>query len=168
MNSDLGRGSALDISNDGGRGVQIHRARLEGLFVTEDDVYDEFGAPPLPPERIAEVRSRLSEALSTSGSSAMPSDALKLLCVYLFFAGEPSDVEFVWKAKTSSADADISVDIQLLIRESVDATMSFLRDEPFAGADAALARIKRSVESGDFEAFGFRDSCEFYKRYYAD
>ena len=71
---------------------------------------------------------------------------MTLCCVQLFCAGQVSDSLEVWRAKTASWDANISIDIQLLCGAGLGPTKQYLAAVKTDEAAAALNRLIGSEE----------------------
>ena len=137
--------------------------------MTEDDALAMFGMPAdiavLP--RIKVLLRALAEK-ERSAQGAGDTELMKLLCVHLFWHGNVEDSVLVWEAKSSSMDADGSIDIQLICGAGLDVTSGFLRRQGTREALDALQRLEDSVASGDFESFSLDDYRTFWTDYYAD
>ena len=78
---------------------------------------------------------------------------MALLCVYLFAHQSLEDCLLIWSAKTSSMDANGSIDIQLLCGTGLEKTKNYLEGYKSTAASAALTRLNTSIETGDFQGF---------------
>jgi hypothetical protein len=137
--------------------------------MTEDEALDLFGIPATA-SSLPKIRGLLSaEAEKENRSQGRGDTALmKLLSVNLFLHGHPDDALVVWRAKTSSMDADASIDIQLLCGAGAEATLEFLKSRSDKEASAALARINECAASGDFIAFSPEGYRSFWLDYYGE
>jgi hypothetical protein len=136
--------------------------------MTESELLDRFGVSP-----VQEVLPIIRETLRTAAASERASqgsgdtELMKLCCVQLFCAGQLADVLEIWRAKTSSMDADASIDIQLLCGAGLSETTAHLANLQSHEAAAALERITQSEAAGDFDGFTVADYGAFWKRYYS-
>ena len=137
--------------------------------MTEDDALERFGMPAAA-SSLPEIRDILRiETEKESRSQGQGNTALmKLLCVHLFLHGHAEDSLLIWRAKTSSMDADASIDIQLLCGIGLDATTEFMRSAGDGDAGDALVRIGECVASGDFQGFSPDEFRSFWLHYYGD
>ncbi|QEU84587.1 hypothetical protein CP969_07645 [Streptomyces viridosporus T7A] len=102
-----------------------------------------------------EVRSLLAahtwlEELSQGGGDT---ELMKLCCVQLSHAGDPHDVLLVWRVKSASMDADCSIGLPLLCGSGLATTRAYPSSRCSPEAGAALRRLIRGEEAGDFEDF---------------
>jgi len=86
--------------------------------------------------------------------------------VQLFCAGHVSDALELWRAKTASWDANISIDIQLLCGAGRGPTKQYLVDLETDEAAAALSRLTACEEAGDFDQFSVDRYIADAKEYY--
>ena len=137
--------------------------------MNEDDVLSRFGLHPSSDELEA-IRDLLREQIAKEHQSQGNGDTelMKLFCVHLFNAGSIEDVLLVWSAKTSSMDADASIEVRLLCGAGLPETKAFLARQPDGAASRALERIKKCETSGDFEGFVTTEVTAEYTEYYSD
>lgn len=117
-----------------------------------------------------EIRSLLEAeaAKERHRQGAGDTELMKLCCVQLFGQGLAPDALSIWRAKTSSMDADCSIDVQLLCGAGVGATKSYLCQVGTDESLKALQRIEQCEHSGDFDGFSEEDLMNFYSDYFGD
>ncbi|MFC4337568.1 hypothetical protein [Salininema proteolyticum] len=91
---------------------------------------------------------------------------MKLCCVHLFNGGEPSDTLLIWRAKKSSFDSDLGIDVQLLCGQGLAETEVFLSSERSNDAARALEYLNQCKAAGDFNGFTVDDESEMWDAYY--
>ncbi|MFE0700023.1 hypothetical protein [Streptomyces sp. NPDC058872] len=134
----------------------------------EDESLDRYGLHPVGAD-LDEVRGLLSahrrreEAAQGDGDTEL----MKLCCVQLFNAGVLDDVLHIWRAKTASMDADISIEVALLCGGGLAGTKAYLRSLHSPEAGAALQRLTSSEAAGDFEGFSVAGLSARYADFYA-
>lgn len=84
----------------------------------------------------------------------------------MFAIGEVEDSLLIWEAKTTSMDADCSVDIQLLCGAGLGPTRSYLQEDGSKIAEAVISRLDACLLSGDFEGFDVQETLEWYVDFY--
>jgi hypothetical protein len=84
----------------------------------------------------------------------------------LFSAGNPDDALLIYKAKTSSFDADCYIDIQLVCGAGLEPTKAFLFGSSEPQAKELLASLQNSVSAGDFDDFTPERQLDVYRHYY--
>ena len=82
----------------------------------ENDLLARFGVTPVATD-LPEVRRLIQSAIADRDRDS--NESLKLLCIRLFSAGNPSDALLIYKAKTSSFDAACYIDIQLFVERGL-------------------------------------------------
>jgi hypothetical protein len=135
--------------------------------MTESELLERFGVSP-PQQALPTIREILRAAVAQERSrqGAGDTELMKLCCVQLFCSGEPADIVEVWRAKTSSMDADASIDIQLLCGAGLAETRAYLASMRSEEAAAALERIAVSESAGDLDGFTIAGYRAFWERYY--
>ncbi|MFF4861537.1 hypothetical protein ACWCRF_00120 [Streptomyces sp. NPDC002405] len=134
----------------------------------EDESLNRYGLHPTG-ANLDEVRglltaeTRLERRAQGDGDTAL----MKLCCVQLFNAANLDDVLLIWQAKSSSMDADCSIDIQLLCGSGLARTKAHLSGLRLPEAEAALQRLLRCEAAGDFEDFSAAGHSAWYAAYYA-
>ena len=135
--------------------------------MTVDALLESFGFDSCESELPALRKTLCQESeKETAEQGRGGTELMKLLCVYLFAHRNVEDSLLVWKAKTSSMDADCSIDVQLLCGAGLEKTKSYLESNESAEARSALERIKSCENTGDFKGFAFEGQMSFYKDYY--
>ncbi|BBA32872.1 uncharacterized protein sS8_0907 [Methylocaldum marinum] len=134
-----------------------------------EELLDKFCLRPST-ESIPAIRSLLGEQAEKEqhAQGAGDTELMKLCCVQLFANEDVSDSLPIWKAKSSSMDADASIDVQLLCGGGLLETKEYLKQHPAPGAAHALARIEACEASGDFDGFSVEETLAFYEDYYAE
>jgi hypothetical protein len=130
----------------------------------ENDLLARFGVTPVATD-LPEVRRLIQSAIADRDRDS--NESLKLLCIQLFSAGNPSDALLIYKAKTSSFDAACYIDIQLVCGAGLEATKAFLRESSAPEAKALLAVLQDSNHAGDFDGFTPQQHLDSYRRYYS-
>lgn len=135
--------------------------------MTVDESLEQFGLRP-PSTALDQIRAVLREETSKESAEQGDGDTelMRLCCVQLFGAGMFEDIQLIWSAKTSSMDADASIDIQLLCGAGLDTTVKYLRPITEQWAQHALYRVEASLASGDFDGFDVRQKFSEYSEYY--
>lgn len=133
--------------------------------MTEEECLRHFGLRPTP-EQAEAVKTLLEEqtTLETSSQGRGNTQLMKLLCAQLFNTHAVEHSLVIWTAKTSSMDADASIDIQLMCGAGVPETRRFLLR---VGEQAALARLDESLNAGDLDDFSADEYANELERYYA-
>lgn len=132
-----------------------------------DQFLDIYGIVPAS-HQLDEVRRLLQEQIRLEQEAQGNSDfeVLRMCAVALFNAAIPSDTPLIWKAKQSSMDASVGLEVQLLCGAGLQATKSYLKDtcaEPCAGD--ILEYLEHCEQNGDFDGFdvvSFRQELEAY------
>jgi len=132
--------------------------------MTEEECLRRFGLRPTP-EQVEAVKMLLEEqiALETASQGKGDTQLMKLLCAQLFNARAVEHSLSIWAAKTSSMDADASIDIQLMCGAGIAETRRLLLQ---VGAQAALARLDASLNAGDLDDFSADEYATELERYY--
>lgn len=130
----------------------------------ENDLLARFGVTPVATD-LPEVRRLIQSAIADRDRDS--NESLKLLCIQLFSAGNPSDALLIYKAKTSSFDAACYIDIQLVCGAGLEATKAFLRESSAPEAKALLAVLQDSNHARDFDGFTPQQYLDSYRRYYS-
>ena len=131
--------------------------------MTEEECLGRFGLCPNPIE-LQDIRRLLVGQTVRERASQGDGDTelMKLCCVQLYFGGQVEDALVIWEAKTSSMDADASIDLQLLCGAGLESTLSFLESQ----SSPAGKRLRSRVEAGDFQDFQASDYARFWSDYY--
>lgn len=134
-----------------------------------EDLLDKFGLRPSA-ESLPAIRNLLGEHAEKERREQGTGDTelMKLCCVQLFANGDVSDSLRIWKAKSSSMDADASIDVQLLCGGGLRETKVYLKQHPAPEAADALVRIEACEAGGDFDGFSVEGTLAFYEDYYAE
>lgn len=141
----------------------------EGADMTEDELLKRFGVSPKGEDVpvITEIL-RDAAALERSRQGAGDTELMRLCCVQLFCARQLDSVLEIWGAKTSSMDADASIDIQLLCGAGLSRTKEYLAGLHSEEAAAALNRLVRSENAGDFDGFAVAEFKRYLEDYYGE
>ncbi|WP_207400505.1 hypothetical protein [Actinomadura roseirufa] len=118
---------------------------------------------------LAEVRENLRERIAAEHreQGLGNTELMRLCCVQLFNAGDLEDVLLIWQAKTSSWDAQCSVDVQLLCGAGLPETKAFLAGRAhIEEAGEALTWVNECEAAGDFDGFSVQEYAEFQAAYY--
>jgi hypothetical protein len=91
---------------------------------------------------------------------------MRLCCFLLFRAGLLKDVPRIWRAKTSSMDADASIDLQLLCGAGLEETKRYLRELGSDEAEAASRRLLTNEVSGELDGFSAGEYAASQEAYY--
>ncbi|MEU8526707.1 MULTISPECIES: hypothetical protein [Streptomyces] len=120
----------------------------------EDTWLERHGLHPEGPA-LDEVRALLSEQTGRERQSQGLGNTIlmRLCCVQLFNGAALDDVLLIWRAKTASWDASISIDVQLLCGAGLAASKEYLAGLRTEEAEAALRRIVAAEQGGEFEDF---------------
>lgn len=127
---------------------------------------DRFGLRPKTkhlPEIRSLLRGRAAREQRQQGSG--DTELMRLCSVQLFHSGNREDILHIWRAKTSSWDANSSIEIQLLCGRGLQETVRFLAEHDDPGAAEALQRIRECEEAGafdDFTVLGYRQLMRDY------
>ncbi|MCQ4083986.1 hypothetical protein NGB36_26215 [Streptomyces sp. RB6PN25] len=138
--------------------------------MTVDESLDRYGLRPAG-ALLDEVRELLdAETRKERRQQGLgDTELMRLSCFQLFNTGALSDVLTIWRAKTSSWDADCSIDVQLLCGAGLAGTKAFLCRHPASEqAQAALQRLLGCEAAGDFEGFSVVRRAAEYATYYVD
>ena len=135
--------------------------------MTVDESLARFGVVP-EEQYLSAIRSILREATvrERTRQGAGDTEFMQLCCVQLFCAGHVEDAMPIWDAKTSSMDADCSVDTQLLCGAGLLTTKEYLSNLRTQAAEAVLERLVKTERAGDFDGFDPMDYCKFWQNYY--
>jgi hypothetical protein len=136
------------------------------MRVTEEECLRRFGSSPAPGQ-LEEIRAVLeAETLrERQGQGGGDTQVMRLCCFLLFRAGLLEDVPRIWRAKTSSMDADASIDLQFLCGAGLERTKRYLRELGSDEAEAASRRLLTSEVFGELDGFsvdGYAASQEAY------
>lgn len=93
-------------------------------------------------------------------------ELMKLCCVQLFTTGDLGDVSAIWEAKTSSWDADCSIDVQLLCGAGLEETKMYLAAQGSEAASATLDHLLACEAAGVFMDFSVEEQSRWYAEYY--
>ncbi|MFP2903543.1 hypothetical protein ACLESD_00400 [Pyxidicoccus sp. 3LFB2] len=134
-----------------------------------DECLDRFGLAPTS-EHLGELRALLDAQSARERQSQGHGDTelMKLCALQLFNAGRVEDILRIWRAKTSSMDADASLDIQLLAGAGLEQAKAYLSREGSEHARSALARLTACESSGDFDGFSVAGYGQAQAGYYGD
>jgi hypothetical protein len=137
--------------------------------MTMDESLARFGVVPKEGD-LSVIRDILRDATAQERTRQGTGDTelMKLSCVQLFCAGHVEDAMLIWGAKTSSMDADGSIDIQLLCSAGLGPTRAYLANLQTKEAEAVLDRLAKTEAAGDFEGFNTADYCRFWQQYYLE
>ena len=119
-----------------------------------DDSLATFGTRPNEHDKECVRKLLKQQILQEKGDQGSGDvELMKLCCTQLFNNASIDDIFLIWSAKTSSMDADCTIDVQFLCWAGVGATKKLLYD--FGGAEAlsALSRLQSCEMAGDFEKF---------------
>lgn len=135
--------------------------------MTLDEWLGRFGLRP-GPEDLGEIRAMLEaqSVLERQAQGRGDTELMRLCAVQLFHAGLTEDILRIWRAKTSSMDADASLDIQLLAGAGLERVKDFLSSQTSEDARAALARLLACESAGDFEGFSVAGYGQAQADYY--
>lgn len=135
--------------------------------MTEDELLARFGVSPRKDyaPMIREIL-RNASALERSRQGEGDTEVMKLCCVQLFCLGQLDDVLEIWRAKTSSMDADASIDVQLLCGAGLSGTKQYLVTLHTEEGVTALERLVQSEAAGGFEGFTVAEYRSFWEAYY--
>jgi hypothetical protein len=129
----------------------------------ENELIARFGLTPVPAD-LPEIRRLIEVAIADRDRAS--NEPLKLLCIQLFSAGNPSDALLIYRAKMSSFDAASYIDFQLVCGAGFDATKAFLRESRDPDATALLAVLEDGKCAGDFDGFTPQRQLDAYRRYF--
>ena len=118
-------------------------------------------------EKIRNLLDRQIE-LESKGQGNGDTELMKLFCVQLFGFGAPGDILRIWRAKSASFDASVSIDVQLLCGAGLEATKLYLRSRAESTAAEALSQIAKCESAGDFEHFDPELALSRYEAYYVE
>ncbi|MCW8139620.1 MAG: hypothetical protein KIT58_12045 [Planctomycetota bacterium] len=120
----------------------------------ETECIRRFGLNPRAAD-LAEIRGLLARQSDAERREQGEGDTalMRLLSVQLFNAGLVEDALLIWRAKTSSFDADASIDLQLLLGAGLDETLAHLAKATTPEAAAALARLNAAQARGSLASF---------------
>lgn len=118
---------------------------------------------------ISTIRAALASATKAELSSQGDGDTelMRLCALQLFGVGHTEDTTLIWRAKTSSMDADASIDIQLLCGAGLEATKEHLNGLGTQESNEILRRLESSEAAGDFAGFSVDAFFEENEEYYA-
>ena len=138
---------------------------IKGEPMTEDEALSRFGLAPTASD-IPAVRDILTSQIIAAENEDDDSELIKLCCIQLFSAGDPSDAILIWAAKRSSFDNGINIEVQLLCGAGVERTKEYLTGIGSQDAVDAVKYITSCEVSGDFEHFTTEQVLESYRDYY--
>ncbi|MEV0971745.1 hypothetical protein [Microtetraspora glauca] len=135
--------------------------------MNEDENLRRYGLQPSA-EDLDEVREMLAAQATLEHRAQGDGDTelMKLCCVQLFNAGSLDDVLCIWQAKTSSFDAQCSIDVQLLCGAGLEETKAHLSAANSGDASAALDYLLECEAAGDFVDFSVETASRWYAKYY--
>jgi hypothetical protein len=135
--------------------------------MTEDESLERFGLTP-DLRDASEIRAILRQETARERRQQGDGDTelMRLCCVQLFSLGDTEDILPIWQAKTSSFDANCSIEVHLLCGAGLDATKQYLSQQDTADSEKALAHISRCESAGDFDNFSRDGILDSYRRYY--
>jgi hypothetical protein len=138
------------------------------MRLTEEECLRRFGTSPAP-EQLEEIRAVLDAETQQERQAQGGGDtqAMRLCCFLLFRAGLLEDVPRIWRAKTSSMDADASIDLQLLCGAGLEVTKRYLRELGSDEAEAAARRLLTNEVSGELDGFSVDAYAASQEAYYA-
>jgi hypothetical protein len=133
-----------------------------------EECIDRFGLQP-DQQHLAAIRSILKEQIDAERQQQGLGDTelIKLCCIQLFSVGDVSDIELIWHAKTSSMDADASVDVQLLCGAGLGPSKAYLQSINQPWAEDALGRVVECERAGDFGDFDPATQMSFYRDFFS-
>lgn len=119
-------------------------------------------------EAASHIRQILEEQtlLETASQGSGDTELMKLCCEQLFNLAHKEDVKLIWRAKTSSMDADCSIDVHLLCGRGLEETIVYLESQIGESAKSALKRILEYRNLGFFEAFSVKEYMQECDEYY--
>ncbi|MFT3691535.1 MAG: hypothetical protein QM831_00225 [Kofleriaceae bacterium] len=121
----------------------------------ETEIIARYGLPPRD-EDLPAIRDHLDTYRDDDTT------ILKAYAVLLFAAGHVEDAPRIWRAKRSSFDASMSLDVQLLCGAGYAESVEYL-----ASAEPdAHAYILHCTDTGDFTDFTPAQRLADYRRYY--
>jgi len=133
--------------------------------MTENECLTRFGIVPDVSD-LPTIREILRSEIQAAQSEEDDSGLMKLCCIQLFSAGDPTDSMLIWSAKRSSFDNGINIDVQLLCGAGVARTKEHLSSIGSEYAKHALQYITECEASGDFDCFATDEVLDFYRNYY--
>ncbi|WP_309890043.1 hypothetical protein [Archangium sp.] len=135
--------------------------------MTEEECLRRFGSSPAPEQR-EEIRAVLEAETQRErqGQGGGDTQVMRLCCFLLFRAGLLEDVPRIWRAKTSSMDADASIDLQLLCGAGLARTKRYLRELGSDEAEAATRRLITNEVSGELDGFSVDEYVASQEAYY--
>ena len=137
------------------------------MRLTEEECLRRFGVNPAP-EQLEEIRAVLDAETQRErqGQGGGDTQVMRLCCFLLFRAGLLEDVPRIWRAKTSSMDADASIDLQLLCGAGLEETKRYLRELGSDEAEAASRRLLTNEVSGELDGFSANEYAASQEAYY--
>jgi len=138
------------------------------MRLTEEECLRRFGTSPAP-EQLEEIRAVLDAETQRErqGQGGGDTQVMRLCCFLLFRARLLEDVPRIWRAKTSSMDADASIDLQLLCGAGLERTKKYLREIGSDEAEAAARRLLTNEVSGELDGFSADAYAASQEAYYA-
>ena len=138
------------------------------MRLTEEECLRRFGTSPAH-EQLEEIRAVLDAETQRERQAQGRGDTqiMRLCCFLLFRAGLLEDVPRIWRAKTSSMDADASIDLQLLCGAGLERTKKYLRELGSDEAEAASRRLLTNEVSGELDGFSVDVYAASQEAYYA-
>ena len=124
-----------------------------------------FGLPARAGDREA-ILAALEEQLALEASQRGDHVLMRVLCAQLFSLGRVEDSLIIWRAKSSSFDAQCGIDVQLLCGGGLAPTRDFLRRDGSDAALAALDYLSQCEAAGDFADFSPEQELKEARRYY--
>jgi hypothetical protein len=137
------------------------------MRLTEEECLSRFGSSPAP-EQLEDVRAVLDDETQQErqGQGGGDTQVMRLCCFLLFRTGLLEDVPRIWRAKTSSMDADASIDLQLLCGAGLERAKRYLRELGSDEAEAALRRLLTNEVSGELDGFSVDEYTASQEAYY--
>lgn len=137
--------------------------------MTFEDLLDQYGIKP-PTDAVPLIRTLLNTHIDKERHEQGTGDTelMKVCCVQLFANGDISDSLLIWRAKTSSMDADASIDVHLLCGGGLLETKEYLASHANQVSNETLERILACERTGDFEGFSVSETLAFYEDYYSE
>jgi hypothetical protein len=116
------------------------------------------------PQFAEEIREIIRQEIANENRE--DNEILKLSCMQLFSIGQVEDSLLIYKAKESSFDASLYLDIQFLCGAGFDATKDFLSQQNTPEATEALDHLLACEEGGDFDGFSVESQNKEHHRYF--
>jgi hypothetical protein len=93
-------------------------------------------------------------------------EILNLSCMQLFSLGEAKDSLLIYKAKMSSFDASLYLDIQLLCGAGLEETKDFLAKQNTPETKEVLDHLLICEKGGEFDEFSVESQTKWHHQYF--